>query len=497
MDEQIREENILNCGEILNIDTENTKPSSFIKVLGVGGAGTNAVNHMYDKGIKGVDLYVCNTDAQSLAQSPVPNKISIGKLGAGNNPSVAEKAAIENAEKINEVFGDITKMLFITAGMGGGTGTGASPVIAKLAKEVKREDNESILVVAVVTLPFSFEGKKRRDAASSGIEKLKEYVDAIIVINTDKLREYKNLGLSQAFLLADDILFTAVKGISEVITTAGYVQLDFRDVQDVMKNSGVALMGKGVASGENRALDAIKAATTSDLLNDSDIRKTKKILLNFSCSKSLEHEINMDEVSTITDYLEEITNSEVDYIWGITYDESLGESLSITLVATGFVQNEIYAPSMKTGSIEAPKIIKTEQTVNLEPVIQQPVMNETAEIKKIEVDTDGQPISKKENTGSPVTTSAHSSEQPVSNTNHTLSLDDILKERSEKISKIREMMNQPGGVEAIINMQPNEDNNFGNVFSYSSNTFKSNYELKQNGDIVVQSDNRFLDAEAD
>ena len=239
--------------------------SSIIKVLGVGGGGSNAVNHMYHQGITGVDFIVCNTDAQALDMSPVPNKISLGEkgLGAGSVPLVAEKAANEKSEEIKKLLSTNTEMLFITAGMGGGTGTGAAPVIARIAKEIELDDDEvkKILVVAIVTLPFSFEGRKRKLQAERGIEELRKYADAVLIISNDKLREqYGNLGLLEGFKIADNVLLTAAKGIAEIITVKAYINIDFKDVNTVMKDSGVAIMGTGVASGENRAQQAIEDA---------------------------------------------------------------------------------------------------------------------------------------------------------------------------------------------------------------------------------------------
>lgn len=343
---QIEESNIL------KMDSPKEQ-SSYIKVLGVGGAGTNAVDHMFKSGIQGVDFIVCNTDQASLDRSPVSNKIKIGEggLGAGNTPERARIAAEEAEEEIKSYLEHNTRMLFVTAGMGGGTGTGASPVIARFAKEIKLEStDEQILVVGVVTLPLSFEGRKRKIQAEEGIKKLKEEVDAIITINTDKLREYGNFTMSRAFAMADDILLTAARGISEMMTGTGHVHVDFRDVQSVMQNSGVALMGVGIAEGENRAIEAIQSATTSKLLNDNDISATKNILLYFLSSE--ENEIRMEEIDTITTYLETITNDDVDYIWGMGIDNSLGDKLSVTLVATGFESKRIYEPPTRDNNKE-------------------------------------------------------------------------------------------------------------------------------------------------
>ena len=352
MEELMRFEGQIEESNILKMDSPKEQ-SSYIKVLGVGGAGTNAVDHMFKSGIQGVDFIVCNTDQASLDRSPVSNKIKIGEggLGAGNTPERARVAAEEAEEEIKSYLEHNTRMLFVTAGMGGGTGTGASPVIARFAKEIKLEStDEQILVVGVVTLPLSFEGRKRKTQAEEGIKKLKEEVDAIITINTDKLREYGNFTMSRAFAMADDILLTAARGISEMMTGTGHVHVDFRDVQSVMQNSGVALMGVGIAEGENRAIEAIQSATTSKLLNDNDISATKNILLYFLSSE--ENEIRMEEIDTITTYLETITNDDVDYIWGMGIDNSLGDKLSVTLVATGFESKRIYEPPTRDNNKE-------------------------------------------------------------------------------------------------------------------------------------------------
>ena len=331
----------------LNFEPQ-TEEVPYIKIIGVGGGGNNAANHMYRQGIKGVDFIVCNTDERALMQSPIPKKIKLGKsgLGAGSKPEVAENAAREKAEEIKNIISDNTKMLFITAGMGGGTGTGAAPVIAEIAKQVTIDDDVSkILVVAIVTMPFSFEGAHRKKQAEKGIAELKKHVDSILIINNDKLREFGNMGYRQALAFADDILLVAAKGIAEIITSDAYVRIDFRDVNTVVANSGTALMGIGVAEGEDRAKKAIEAATTSVLLNDNDISGAKNVLLYFSHSS--QHELSMDEMGEITDYVKGLTNcndEDSNVIWGIGCDDSLGEKLSITLIATGFEAKKIEPP---------------------------------------------------------------------------------------------------------------------------------------------------------
>ncbi|TVR82182.1 MAG: cell division protein FtsZ [Saprospirales bacterium] len=319
----------------LNFDFPKEE-QSIIKVIGVGGGGSNAVNHMYNQGIVGVDFAICNTDAQSMEISKVPVKIQLGPSltegrGAGSKPQVGEQACLESIEEVKSFLMMNTKMLFITAGMGGGTGTGAAPVIAKAAKEL------DILTVGIVTIPFNFEGRVRCNHAKEGLEKLKENVDALIVISNNKLREiYGNLELSRAFANADNILTTAAKGIAEIITVPGFINVDFEDVNTVMRNSGVAIMGAAVAEGENRARKAIDMALNSPLLEESDIRGAKQILLNVS---SGEKEVTMDEIFEITEYIQNEAGEDSNLIWGNCVDKSLGEKVSVTLIATGFEDN--------------------------------------------------------------------------------------------------------------------------------------------------------------
>lgn len=310
--------------------------SSIIKVIGVGGGGSNAVNHMFRQGIKGVDFVVCNTDQQALDVSPVPLKIQLGSSltegrGAGSLPEVGMNAAIENLDEIREILEKSTKMVFVTAGMGGGTGTGAAPVIAKLAKEM------GILTVGIVTVPFVFEGRKRRTQAEEGIERMREAVDTLLIINNDKLREmFGNLTLGNAFSQADDVLTTAAKGIAEVISVTGAINVDFNDVNTVMRDSGVAIMGSATGEGEDRAQKAVEKALSSPLLNDNQIVGAKYVLLNITYG---DQEVLMDEIADITDYIQDEAGSTADVIWGHGYDETLGDQLSVTLIATGFKTN--------------------------------------------------------------------------------------------------------------------------------------------------------------
>ena len=323
--------------------------TSYIKVIGVGGGGNNAVNHMYRQGISGVDFIVCNTDQKALNTSPVPNKIMLGNgMGAGNNPDVARAAAEEKKDELRAIFEDNTKMLFIAAGMGGGTGTGAAPVIAKLAKEVELKDGytKEILVVAIVTMPFFFEGVKRMKQAMAGLEELRNSkVDSVLVINNDKLLKKGNLPLPQAYALADDVLLTAARGISEIITVNSYINIDFEDVNAVMAGSGTALMGVGTGAGEDRATKAIEMATTSELLNDNDISGAKDILLYISYSEN--NVITVDELSEITDYMTRLTGSrDTNVIWGQGADDTLTDEIKITLIATGFEAKKNDAPEI-------------------------------------------------------------------------------------------------------------------------------------------------------
>ena len=344
-----------------NMDQEETKGINFdlpknrsnvIKVLGVGGGGSNAINYMFQQGIKGVDFIVSNTDAQALAESGVPTKIQLGAsltegLGAGANPEVGASAALESQEEIESILSTQTKMIFITAGMGGGTGTGAAPVIAKMAKSL------DILTVGIVTMPFQFEGKLRLEQAQSGLEKIKASVDALIVINNNKLREvYGNLGFKAGFAKADEVLATAARGIAEVITHHYTQNIDLKDAKTVLTNSGTAIMGSGLASGSNRAQEAIVKALDSPLLNDNKITGCKNVLLLIVSGSD---EITIDEIGEINDFIQAEAGNHTNIIMGIGEDESIGNEVSVTVIATGFgkeQQNEI-------SNTEAKKIIHT------------------------------------------------------------------------------------------------------------------------------------------
>jgi len=309
--------------------------SSIIKVIGIGGGGSNAVNHMYSQNIEGVNFIICNTDAQAIAQSSVPNKIQLGPhltqgLGAGANPEIGRQATEESLEEIKRILEVNTKMAFVTAGMGGGTGTGGAPIISKICKDL------GILTVGIVTTPFSYEGKKRQQQAEEGIKNLKQYVDTLLVISNDKLRhQFGNLKMREAFSKADNVLATAAKCITDVISSTGQINVDFADVCTVMKNGGVAILGNAACDGENRAQRAIEEALSSPLLNDNDIRGAKWILININSAEG-EHEFTMDEVEIIQNHLLSQAGENTDVILGLGYDNTLGNKIGITLIATGF-----------------------------------------------------------------------------------------------------------------------------------------------------------------
>jgi len=346
--------------------------TSIIKVIGVGGGGSNAVNHMYSEGIKGVDFIVCNTDRQALDISPVPYKIQLGQSltegrGAGSIPEIGKNSAVENIEEIRALLGNGTKMVFVTAGMGGGTGTGAAPVIAQVAKEM------GILTVGIVTVPFNFEGRKRRQQAEDGLDGMRENVDTLLVINNERLREITgNLTIGNAFSLADNVLSTAARGIAEVISVTGAVNVDFNDVNTVMKDSGVAIMGSATAEGEDRAIRCVQEAMNSPLLNDNNINGAKYVLLNITYG---DKEVLMDEITEITDFIQDEAGSTADVIWGHGYDPTLGDKLSVTLIATGFKSSPI------TGFEKAPE--RTVRTLDEEPKneIKSPLQTPTEVVK--------------------------------------------------------------------------------------------------------------------
>lgn len=361
--------------------------SNVIKVIGVGGGGSNAINHMFQQGIKGVDFVICNTDAQALNNSGVPNKIQLGVsltegLGAGANPEIGEQAAVESLEDIKRMLDTNTKMVFITAGMGGGTGTGAAPIIAKMAKEL------DILTVGIVTMPFQFEGKIRNAQAQKGVETLRAHVDSLVVINNNKLREvYGNLGFKAGFSKADEVLSTASRGIAEVITHHYTQNIDLRDAKTVLSNSGTAIMGSSNASGSNRAQEAIMKALDSPLLNDNKITGAKNVLLLIVSGSQ---EITIDEIGEINDHIQVEAGYGANIIMGVGEDEALGEAISVTIIATGFnveQQNEISNTETKkvVHSLEEDQNMEQDLSKDREPAIITPDIILEKEIKEEKV----------------------------------------------------------------------------------------------------------------
>ncbi len=362
---------------------------SIIKVIGVGGGGSNAVNHMFSQGIKDVEFVVVNTDAQALKSSPVPLRLQLGAnltegLGAGANPEQGKNAALESEAEIRELLSDNTKMVFITAGMGGGTGTGAAPVVARIAKEL------NILTVGIVTAPFMFEGKKKMNVAQQGIESLRENCDTVLVILNDKLREiYGNLAIRTAFSKADDILSTAARSIAEIITIHQDVNVDFEDVKTVMKNAGAAVMGSSTEEGEGRAIRAASAAISSPLLNNVDIRGAEKILLSIMSGE--DEELSMDELSDITEYIQEKAGDNAELIFGQGIDPDLGRAIRVTVIATGFEMDRLAGTARK----EMLKAAQTAPTFTL-PETKTPVDDPQVEKTLINLDSGKSKIVKEE-----------------------------------------------------------------------------------------------------
>lgn len=396
--------------------------ASIIKVIGVGGGGSNAVNHMFAQGIKGVDFIICNTDRQALDMSPVPVKLQLGLdltegLGAGSIPERGNQAAQENIDEIRQLLSTRTKMVFITAGMGGGTGTGAAPVIARIAREM------GILTVGIVTSPFQWEGRKRKQQALSGIDEMRAAVDTLLVINNDRLRDlFGNLSLDNAFEHADNVLTTAARGIAEIITVTGKVNVDFEDVKTVMTGSGVAIMGMAEAEGEDRSLRAAQEALSSPLLNDSDIKGAKFVLLNITHGT---REVLMDEIDEITEHIQEAAGSSADVIWGYCKDESLGEKVRITVIATGFQVNP------ETGGIGVQAATRTviPLSADVPTMITQPIVN-------------------------PVTTSAPAAPAPPPAVTEPVIAEPYLKAVEAKVESKQEGKQEAGGPPASMPSAP-------------------------------------------
>ena len=472
--------------------------SSIIKVIGVGGGGSNAVNHMYRKGIKDVDFVVCNTDAQALANSPVQIKIQLGSSltegrGAGNKPEIGREAAIENLDDVIEVLANNTKMVFITAGMGGGTGTGAAPVIAKAAQEL------GILTVAILTIPFRNEGQRRINQALEGIAEIEKYVDSLLVINNEKIREmYGNLRVSEAFSKADDILAIAAKGIAEIITVHGYINVDFADVETVMKNSGVAIMGSASASGPERAVHAVNDALKSPLLNDNDIKGAQNILINITSGNE---EITMDEIGQVTDNIQNYAGDNADLIWGNGIDEKLGDAICVTVIATGFGTNsipELYIRKRQLDKVALDAQEKKDFIDNLEPASEFEVKDIPKSRKRsdksnivtqreIEFDM-SEPFESGANTDDLRTKQlARSMEikkasERVKNLKKTYEkLKEMNLSSQEANSSIDEMENQPAYVRRNFELNDSEPSKEKKISKYSlSNDEKNNVKLKDN-----------------
>lgn len=394
--------------------------SSIIKVIGVGGGGSNAVNHMFSQNIEGVNFIICNTDAQAIAQSKVPNKIQLGPhltqgLGAGANPEIGRQATEESLEEIKRILEVNTKMAFITAGMGGGTGTGGAPILAKICKDL------GILTVGIVTTPFAYEGKKRIAQAQEGVMLLKNHVDTLLVISNDKLRhQFGNLKMKEAFAKADNVLATAAKCITDVINSTGQINVDFADVCTVMTNGGVAILGSASAEGEDRAQAAIEHAINSPLLNDNDIRGAKWILININSSEG-EHEFTMDEVEIIQNYLLSQAGENTDVILGLGYDNSLGAQIGITLIATGFEHKDPFVKKteMKTDEEADKKIVMT---------LEMPVKEEKVQADKIK--NSQQPVLEFDNADE---------EEAIAEITEQPALQDKITEVDEQILVLKEM----------------------------------------------------------
>ncbi len=496
--------------EMINFDLPKNQ-SSIIKVIGVGGGGSNAVNHMFRQGIEGVDFFVCNTDAQALEMSPVPSKIQLGVSltegrGAGSIPEVGRNAAIEDIDRIKEALGTNTKMLFITAGMGGGTGTGATPVIAKASREM------GILTVAIVTIPFSFEGRKRKQQAEEGVKELSEGVDTLLVICNDRLRElYGNLSISDAFAKADNVLTTGAKGIAEIITLTGNINVDFADVRTVMSNSGVAIMGSGHAEGNDRAIKAVESALSSPLLNDNQIKGATNILLNITSGKE---EILMDEISEITDYIQDEAGSSAEIIWGLSKDENLESNINVTLVATGFDASKKLGDDEKQNKVMTLGDEKENQTIEWEGPFHENTEETPVEGMKISIKKTGESIERegdKKPDSQPRTVTANAAEhfkqqlvnqarsvknKPENDTH--ISEEDLqqqIREREERLKSLSiqlktpeglaDLEKQPAYVRRKVNLNPVPASNESQV---------SRFTLNEKGDkkTQIKSNNSFL-----
>lgn len=458
--------------------------SSIIKVIGVGGGGSNAVNHMYRQGIEGVDFIICNTDQQALDLSPIPNKIQLGSTltegrGAGSNPEVGMNAAIENVDELKELFEKNTQMVFITAGMGGGTGTGAAPVIAQTAREM------GILTVGIVTIPFSFEGRRRKLQADEGLAQLRDNVDTLLIICNDKLREmHGNLKISEAFSKADDILTVAAKGIAEIITVAGYINVDFEDVKTVMKDGGTAIMGSAAAEGEGRSVKAVSQALASPLLNDNDITGANYILLNIT---SGDEEVSMDEIDEITDYIQNEAGNTADIIWGNGVDESLGNKISVTIIATGFGSSEPTGFSTEKKAKKVVRNLDDEVKTNITQKLDEP------EGKMEETPSDNEPSLKKNDQqksfeftirpkDEPSKTNTPSSDMPVKR----YSLDDEIEDELESDKKENQILDKNKSKENTSSSNSLQSNGNDDPESSLSKSLREEDQLRKSQDRILK-----------
>jgi cell division protein FtsZ len=509
--------------------------NSIIKVIGVGGGGSNAVNHMFRLGIKGVDFIICNTDKQALdkspVKSPVQNKIQLGEvstkgLGAGSIPEVGRDAALESIDEIKKYIGDGTQMIFITAGLGGGTGTGAAPVIASIAREL------GVLTVGIVTIPFAFEGKKRRAQAEAGLEEMKKYVDTLLVIGNDKLREiYGNLKMSEAFAHADNVLSGAAKSIAEIISLHMHINVDFNDVKTVMRESGVAIMGSAIASGEKRSVKAVEQALSSPLLNDNDISGARHVLLNIMSGSD---DIDMDEFGEITDYIQEAAGGTAELITGYGTDPSLGDNVSVTIIATGFKSKHntgFEPPVMKERKIVNldEKIVETKQTniieeiqnnepfvfvkepdpdsyrdkneVMLPPVKEEAPVNTVSEEPDMEESETNLPeftFNNIESEPASLPVNEVKNEEPVNSINDSVSREEQIKLAQERIRKLKDItlkMKSPEGLAALEKQTAFERKNI--VLENktpSTESSVSRYTLSEGDDkkIEIRPNNSFL-----
>lgn len=469
------------------MDENNETP--IIKVIGVGGGGSNAVNHMFKQGIVGVDFAICNTDKQAMEQSPVPVKMQLGPTltegrGAGSKPNIGKLACEESIEEVKAYLANDCKMLFITAGMGGGTGTGAAPIIAKAAQEM------DILTVAIVTLPFTFEGRKRVTHGHDGLDELKKYVDTIIVISNDKLKSiHGNLTISQAFAEADNILSTAAKGIAEIITVPGYVNVDFEDVNTVMRGSGVAIMGTAIADGENRAKRAVDEALNSPLLEDNNIKGAQHILVNITSGQK---EVTMEEIFEITEFVQEEAG-EANLIWGNCFDENLGDALSVTIIATGFEQNK----GTQRLADGRPASNATPVKVGLDDDIEQKNVFETLGLSETGDKTNTVDFGEVSNTRRQEPYVRENRDQEEADRRHRMEMERRRKERLAGISQrpklsnpqaVNEMENQPAYLRRGINLD--------NVPDSSEPTY-SKYVVTDEDEPQLREGNSFLHDQVD